>query len=380
MAALEENATIVSAVLLEKDVLALRRVTGRPTEPGRGQVTVEVKRVGICGSDVEYWKRGFIADFVLRSPMVIGHEAAGVVTAVGAEVTHLRVGDRVAMEPGIPCRRCGECKQGSYNLCPAMQFWATPPVHGSLCHRVVHDADFCYALPDSVSLEEGALCEPLSVAVHACRRAGVTVGSRVAIIGAGPIGLVCLLAARAYGAGYVAISDIQQHRLDTALALGATGTVTVKSGQQPVDELVDEFLGQLRSSQSAESSTAMFDVVIECCGFTQGTNTALRIARSGGCVVLVGLHDKTMNLNISDAAVREVDIRGVFRYRNCYPTAIAMLAAGKLDVKPLITHRFPLTELVPAFETARTCAGGAIKVMFTLDEDITALDLPILQL
>jgi len=186
-------------------------------EPGNDQVMLKMDSVGICGSDVHYWTHGAIGDFVVKAPMVLGHEAAGIVEKCGKNVKHLQVGDRVAIEPGVPCRLCDYCKQGRYNLCLEMKFCATPPYHGNLCRYYAQDADFCFKLPDNVSLEEGALMEPLSVGVHACRRAGVSLGKSVLICGAGPIGLVNLLTAKAMGADEVVITDISEHRLQVIL-------------------------------------------------------------------------------------------------------------------------------------------------------------------
>ena len=190
-------------------------------------VLIRMQEVGICGSDVHYWTKGCIGDFVVKAPMVLGHEASGIVHEVGECVTHLKkgistiikneygirscdlfyyTGDRVAIEPGVPCSLCDFCKNGQYNLCGDVFFCATPPDHGNLCRFYTHAADFCYKLPDHVSLEEGALLEPLSVGVHACRRAGVAIGKTVLICGAGPIGLVCLLTAKAMGASSVLIT------------------------------------------------------------------------------------------------------------------------------------------------------------------------------
>merc|ERR1711887_24337 len=246
--------------------------------------------------------------------MILGHEAAGVVAKVGSNVTNLKAGDRVAIEPGVPCRMCNFCKTGVYNLCLDMKFCATPPIHGNLCRHYVHAADFCYKLPPNMSLEEGALMEPLAVGVHACRRAGVSLGKRVLICGAGPIGLV-------------------------------------KTAEQMAGEVEQLFGGQKP------------DVTIECSGVEASIRFGIFSTRSVGCLVLVGLGKPEVNMPIVNAAVREVDIRGIFRYANCYPTAIAMVASGKVDVKPLITHRFKLEETLQAFETAKTGAGGAIKVM-----------------
>jgi len=323
-------------------------------EPGPEQVLLKMDSVGICGSDVHYWTHGAIGDFIVRAPMVLGHEAAGIVEKCGSNVTSLQVGDKVAIEPGVPCRLCNFCKTGVYNLCPDMQFCATPPVHGNLARYYVHAADFCYKLPPSVSLEEGALMEPLAVGVHACRRAGVSLGKRVLICGAGPIGLVNLLTAQAMGASDVVITDIMENRLEVARNMGATHVYKVGTGKtaEQMSAEVESLLGGNKP-----------DITIECSGVEASIRFGIFSTKSGGCLVLVGLGKPEVTMPIVNAAVREVDIRGIFRYANCYPTAIAMVATGKLDVKPLITHRFQLEETLQAFETAKTGAGGAIKVM-----------------
>jgi len=323
--------------------------------PKDDEVLLKMDSVGICGSDVHYWTHGSIGDFIVKAPMVLGHEAAGIVEKCGKNVTHLKPGDRVAIEPGVACRKCDYCKTGKYNLCPEMKFCATPPYHGNLCRYYAQDADFCFKLPDNVSLEEGALMEPLSVGVHACRRAGVCLGKTVLICGAGPIGLVNLLTAMAMGASEVVITDISEHRLEVARKMGASATFFVQRGSSAED--------------NAEAIAKLFrdgrqpDITIECSGAESSICTGILATRSGGCLVLVGLGPAKVQIPIVNAACREVDIRGIFRYANCYPAAIEMVASGKVDVKPLITHRFKLEETLAAFETAKTGAGNAIKVM-----------------
>lgn len=325
-------------------------------EPGPGEVQLCMQHVGICGSDVHYWQHGAIGDFVVKAPMVLGHEAAGIVSKLGQGVTTLKVGDRVAIEPGVPCRSCMDCKKGRYNLCYDMKFCATPPYHGNLARYYVHAADFCYKLPDYVSTEEGALLEPLSVGVHACRRAGVTLGSKVLICGAGPIGLVNLLTAKACGASQVCVTDLDEKRLQMAKQLGADFVVKVTSKEPK------EMAGQIEECFGEKP-----EITIECSGAPPSIKTAIFSTRSGGCVVLVGLGPAEVTMPIVDAAVREVDIRGIFRYVNCYPTALAMVASGKVDVKPLITHRFSLEQTMDAFNT--TLKGEGIKVMIKCSKE-----------
>uniref|UniRef100_A0A3P9KU77 Sorbitol dehydrogenase n=1 Tax=Oryzias latipes TaxID=8090 RepID=A0A3P9KU77_ORYLA len=345
----------LSVVLHSKGDL---RLENRPVpEPGPNDVLLQMHSVGICGSDVHYWQHGRIGDFVLTKPMVLGHEAAGTVVKIGSQVKHLKVGDRVAIEPGVPREMDEFFKSGRYNLSPTIFFCATPPDDGNLCQYYTHSANFCYKLPDNVTFEEGALIEPLSVGIHACRRAGVTIGSSVLICGAGPIGLVCLLVAKAMGASQVVITDLFQDRLAKAKELGADFQVTVSKSDSPqqLAKKVEDLLG------------VQPQITIECTGAESCLQTAIYGTRSGGVVVLVGLGAEMATVPLINAAVREVDIRGVFRYCNTWPMAIAMLASGKVNVKPLVTHRFPLEQAVKAFETTRQ--GLGIKVMLKCDKN-----------
>ncbi|XP_077989072.1 sorbitol dehydrogenase-like [Glandiceps talaboti] len=345
----------VAALLREKGDLRLEEVAF--PSPGKNEVLIAMDSVGICGSDVHYWTHGEIGDFIVKAPMILGHESSGVVAGLGEGVTSLKVGDRVAVEPGVPCRMCDFCKGGRYNLCADIVFCATPPVHGSLANYYCHAADFCYKLPDHVTLEEGALLEPLSVGVHACRRAGITLGSKVLICGAGPIGLVNLLTAKAMGAGEVVITDIDQGRLNVAKELGADHAL-----------LVDTRDGKEMAQRIEMALGCMPSITVECSGAPSSIQTGIYATKSGGVLVLVGLGPAEVTLPVVNAAVREVDIRGIFRYSNCYPTALAMIASGKVDVKPLVTHRFPMSKTLDAFETAKTGADGAIKVIIKVKE------------
>ncbi|XVF50759.1 hypothetical protein PTKIN_Ptkin04bG0129000 [Pterospermum kingtungense] len=325
---------------------------------GPHDVRVRMKAVGICGSDVHYLKTLRCADFVVKEPMVIGHECAGIIEEVGREVENLVPGDRVALEPGISCWRCDHCKQGRYNLCPEMKFFATPPVHGSLAHQVVHPADLCFKLPDNVSLEEGAMCEPLSVGVHACCRADIGPETNVLVMGAGPIGLVAMLAARAFGAPRIVIVDVDDNRLSVAKDLGADGVVKVSTNTEDIPEEVERIWKVMGAG---------VHVTFDCAGFNKTMSTALSATRAGGKVCLVGMGHSEMTVPLTPAAAREVDIIGIFRYKNTWPLCLEFLRSGKIDVKPLITHRFGFSqkEVEDAFETSAR-GGNAIKVMFNL--------------
>lgn len=299
------------------------------------------------------------ADFEVKEPMVIGHECAGIVEEVGSEVKHLVPGDRVAVEPGISCWRCNLCKEGNYNLCPDMKFFATPPHHGSLANQIVHPADLCFKLPETVSLEEGAMCEPLSVGLHACRRANVGPESNVLIIGAGPIGLVSMLAARAFGSPKIVLVDVDDRRLAVARELGADATVKVSIN---ANDTADE-IQQIKKAMCGAPIHVSFD----CAGFNKTMSTALGATAAGGKVCLVGMGHSDMTVPLAPAAAREVDVVGIFRYKNTWPLCIEFLRSGKIDVKPLITHRFGFSqqEVEDAFETSAR-GGNAIKVMFNL--------------
>ncbi|XP_055353601.1 sorbitol dehydrogenase-like [Paramacrobiotus metropolitanus] len=340
--------TNLSAVL--QSVKNLRLEEMPIPQPGPNEVQIAVQKVGICGTDVHFWQSGHMGDYLLKAPVVLGHEASGIVSAVGEGVTSLKIGDRVAIEPGVPCGRCEYSKEGRYNLCPHVKFCAQPPFHGTLTRYYVHDASFCYKLPDNVSLEEGALCEPLAIAVHSCRRAGIEIGHKVLVCGAGPIGLVNVLAARAMGASKIVITDVVEDRLKFAKELGADHTINVAGkNAKAVAALVEEALGRHA------------DCTIECSGFETSQAAAIYSTKSGGCVVLVGMGAMENKLPVMDALCREVDLRGSFRLLNCYPMALEMMASGRVDAKPLVTHRYALEQALDAFETARTGAG--IKVI-----------------
>lgn len=341
----------LSAVLYKQNDLRLEQ---RPIpEPKDEEALLQMAFVGICGSDVHYYEHGRIADFIVKDPMVIGHEASGVVVKVGSKVKHLKKGDRVAVEPGVPCRRCQFCKDGKYNLCPDLTFCATPPDNGNLARYYVHAADFCHKLPDHVSLEEGALLEPLSVGVHACRRANVQLGTRVLVIGAGPIGLVSVLAAKAYGA-YVVCTARSPKRLEVAKNCGADVILNVDPAKEDEASIIERIKGAIGD---------LPHVTIDCSGNEKCISIGINITRTGGTLMLVGMGAQMVTVPLVNACAREIDIKSVFRYCNDYPIALEMVASGRCNVKQLVTHNFKLEETVNAFEAARKKADNTIKVM-----------------
>nr|QBH74064.1 alcohol dehydrogenase [Daktulosphaira vitifoliae] len=336
------------------------RLEQRPIpQPGENEVLLKIQCVGICGSDVHYLVHGNIGNFIVKEPMVIGHEASGIVIKTGKGVTNLKVGDRVAIEPGVSCRKCSFCKTGKYNLCPDMQFCATPPFDGNLTRYYVHAADFCYKLPDCMTLEEGALLEPLSVGVHACKKANITVGSTILILGAGPIGLATLATAKAMGASHIYITDLTEYRLNLAREMGASKTILIKRSFSD-----EEAISHVKNGMDHK----LPDVTLDCSGFQQTMKMGIEITKSGGILVIVGMGASgNVQLPLFNALSREVDIKGVFRYANDYPNALEMVASKSVNLKPLITHHFKLENSLEAFKTAETGEGGAIKVMIHCD-------------
>ncbi|XP_074030536.1 sorbitol dehydrogenase-like [Leptinotarsa decemlineata] len=348
MAPLKDNLSVVLYGIQDM------RLENRPVPvPKDNQVLLQMEVVGICGSDVHYYVSGRCGPFVVEKPMVIGHEASGIVVECGKDVKNLKPGDRVAIEPGIPCRLCHYCKTGYYNLCQDLFFCATPPDDGNLSRYYCHDADFCWKLPENMSLEEGALLEPLSVGVHACKRANIKIGDVCLITGAGPIGLVTLLSAKAMGASKIVITDILDIKLEMAKQCGADYTIKMERNmsEEDVVKKAVELLGQ---EPNISFDCTGLETCVRICASATGLN---------GKVVLVGLGKMEMTLPLSSALIKEVDIKGVFRYCNDYPTAIEMVSSGRVNVKPLITHHYTLEESLKAFHTAKTQEGNPIKVL-----------------
>jgi L-iditol 2-dehydrogenase len=328
-------------------------------EPGESEVRVKVKKVGVCGSDVHYYTHGRIGGFVVEAPLVLGHEVSGVIDAVGASVKNLQVGQRVALEPGYPCRRCTYCKTGHYNLCPTMTFMATPPVDGALSEYVIWPEDFTFPVPDNTSDDAAALLEPLAVGIWAARRGGVKSGDTVAVIGAGPIGCTSIQAARIAGATTVIAVDLEDFRLELARKVGATHTINAR-GQDAVAEIrrITHELSGLPITHAG------VDVAFETAGSIPTCRMSLAAPRPGGVTVLVGLPPAPeVSLDIVSAASRETDIRGIFRYANCYPTAIALVASGAVDLDALVTHRYTFADTQRAFEFADSDKQASMKIM-----------------
>ena len=318
-----------------------------------GCVRIRTEVVGVCGSDVHYYTHGRIGPFVVEAPMVLGHEAAGVVTEVGPGVTGLAVGDRVCVEPGVPDWTSRAARIGLYNLDPSLTFWATPPVHGCLTPEVVHPAVLCHRLPETVSAAQGAMVEPLAVAVQAARKAGIAPGDRALVLGAGPIGLLMALTALASGCAEVMVFDPADAKLHLAGAF--PGVVPLHARDGALAERVGEATGGWG-----------VDLVFECSGAPKAFEGVGSLIRPGGTLVCVGMPVDPVAVDIVELQVREVTVVTVFRYANVYDRAIALLAGGRIDVAPLITSTYGFGESVAAFERAAEARPGDVKIQIDM--------------
>ena len=309
-----------------------------PGAPGPGQVRVRVRAVGVCGSDVHYFAHGRIGGFVVREPMILGHEAAGTVDAVGEGVTGFQPGDVVAMEPGVPCMACGACRAGRYNLCADVRFFATPPVDGVLADAVLHPAGFTHQAPAGMTADVACLAEPVSVAIQAVRKANVRMGERALVVGAGPIGVLTALVARYAGAAPV-LSDVRESRLTAARSLGLEARQTV-------------------------AAAPAFDLAFECSGAPGTLRLACECCRAGGTVVQVGMHQADAEpLPVFALTTRELTVRGVFRYANTYPAALEFLERMSGRMAPFFSSFIGMEEVAAHFGRA---AGGQAEALKTI--------------
>ena len=321
---------------------------------GPHDVRIAVRTVGICGSDVHYYEHGAIGPFVVREPMVLGHEAAGLVIETGAEVKHLQVGDRVCMEPGIPDPTSKASRLGMYNLDPAVRFWATPPVHGILRTSVVHPADFTFKLPASVSLAEGAMVEPLAVGMHAANKAQIKPGDVAVVMGAGTIGMMTALAALAGGCSQVIISDVVQEKLELAATFGPVLPVNVSKRE----------LGPVVEEHTAGWGA---DIVFEASGNERAASSVFECLCPGGRVVFIGMPGAPIPYDVVAAQIKEARVEHIFRYAHVYPRALALMAGGAIDVTPLITDVFAFEDGVRAFDFATHMPPTSVKAQIELD-------------
>ncbi|MBZ9742716.1 MULTISPECIES: NAD(P)-dependent alcohol dehydrogenase [unclassified Mesorhizobium] len=339
-------------VLEKKGELSLREIA-LPLDVGADDVRIAIHTVGVCGSDVHYYTHGAIGSYVVRAPMVLGHEAAGTVVEVGANVRSLKVGDRVCMEPGVPNLSSRATKLGIYNVDPDVTFWATPPVHGILAPYAVHPAAFTYRLPDNVSFAEGAMVEPFAIGMQAASRARIVPGDVAVVVGCGPIGIMIALAALAGGCSKVLISDFSAPKLK--IASQYAGIVPVNIGEQSLADAV-----------AAATDNWGADIVFEASGSPKAFADLFEVVRPGGAVVLVGLPVEPVSLNVPAAISKEVRIETVFRYANIFDRALQLIASGKVDLKPLITGTYAFSDSIKAFERAAEGNPQDVKLQILL--------------
>lgn len=317
--------------------------------PKDDEVLVKIEYVGVCGSDLHYYEQGRIGNYIVKPPFVLGHESGGTVVEVGSGVKHLKVGDKVALEPGKTCGHCEFCRKGLYNLCPDVIFFATPPVDGVFQEYVAHEAGLCFKLPDNMDTMEGALIEPLAVGMHAANQGGASLGKTAVVTGSGCIGLCTMMSLKAFGVTQVYITDVQQKRLDKALELGATGVINSME-KDPVEEI-----RRLTGGRGV-------DIAIECSGIEKCADQCIDMLVKNGTLVQVAYsRSGHMNINMSAVCDKEITIKSVFRYRHIYPMAIDAVAAGKINLKGIVTNTFTLDDIQNAMDQSVRDKANIVK-------------------
>ncbi len=319
----------------------LRIDTLTSVPPARGDVKVRIGAGGICGSDLHYYHHGGFGTVRVRQPMTLGHEVSGTIDEVGEGVPHLKPGMRVAVNPSRPCFTCKYCLQGTHNQCLDMRFFGSamrfPHVQGGFCEHVTIDARQAVPIPDTLSLAEAAMAEPLSVCLHAARQAGPLFGKRVLVTGCGPIGALAVLVARTAGAAELVATDVATKPLETAIRLGATRAINpAKEADALAAYAVDK---------------GSFDVVFEASGNEAALRQAIELVRPGGTIVQIGVGGE-MKVPLNVLVGKEINLRGTFRFHAEFELAVQMMATGLIDVKPVISDSLPFTDAVAAFELA----------------------------
>ncbi len=324
--------------------------------PKDDEVLIKIQYVGVCGSDLHYYETGRIGDYIVEPPFVLGHEASGIVTKLGKDVDSLKIGDRVALEPGITCGKCEFCTTGRYNLCPDVVFFATPPVDGVFCEYVSHPASLCFKLPDNVSSMNGALIEPLAVGFHAADQGGAKAGQKAVIFGAGCIGLMTLLALKSYGLTNITVVDILPNRLEQATKMGATHVV---------NSLEKDYKEQFNKITNNKG----FDIAFETAGTEITTRLSIDVLKKGSHLVCIG-YSKTgeMNLPMSLVLDKELTINTVFRYRHVYPKAIEAVAGEIINPSDVVTNIFEFDDIQNAMDKSVEDKANIVKSVIKISE------------
>ena len=336
---------MIAAFLERAGKLSIKEV--EKPEYGSDEALIKVRATGICGSDLHYFREGRIKNNIVTEPLVLGHESAGEVVAVGSDVTRIKPGDRVTLEPGVPCLKCEFCLTGRYNLCGEVKFLGAPPTHGTFREYVSHKALFVHKLPDCASFEEGACVEPLAVGYHAVATAVIRPGDRVLVTGAGPIGLLCMMFSRSAGAD-VTITDLDSYRLGVAEEMGADVTINVEDQEVPKNT---------------------YDCVLEATGNSGIYPSVIEAVRKSGRIAVVGMSNTAASVDLTALMRKEAALVTVYRYANCFQPVLRLLEAGKIDVKPIVSHRFPLEEIVAAFGLAGDPGRDKMKIIVDRSRD-----------
>ncbi|WP_261882440.1 NAD(P)-dependent alcohol dehydrogenase [Vibrio pelagius] len=340
-------------VLEETNKLTLTEVK-EPQLESKDDVKIKIQSVGICGSDVHYYQHGKIGHFIVEKPMVLGHEASGIVTEVGENVQHLKVGDRVCMEPGVPSPSSREVMGGFYNLDPNVKFWATPPYDGCCSDYAVHPAAFTFKIPDHMSFAEAAMVEPLAIGMQAATKAEIKPGDVALIYGAGTIGVMCALSALAGGCSNVIVADVVDEKLNIISAY--EGITTVNSSKESVQDVVNTITNGIG-----------VDVLFECCGVESVITNMCSVIAPNGTAVLVGMPIEPVKFDIVAAQVKEITFKTIFRYANMYPKTINLISSGKINVKPLISRTFKFDDSIEAYQRAVEAHPSDVKIIIDME-------------
>ncbi|KFA99332.1 MULTISPECIES: NAD(P)-dependent alcohol dehydrogenase [Vibrio] len=340
-------------VLEEVNKLTLAEVE-EPQLKNKDDVKIKIQSVGVCGSDIHYFLHGKIGHFVVDSPMTLGHEASGIVVEVGENVKHLKPGDRVCMEPGVPAPSSREVMNGFYNLDPDVAFWATPPYDGCCSDYVVHPSAFTFKIPEHMTFEEGAMVEPLAIGMQAATKAEIKPGDVALVYGAGTIGVMCALSALAGGCSSVIVADVVDEKLETIAAY--EGIKTINSSKESVEELVNVM-----------TNGVGVDVLFECCGVEPVIMNMCNVIAPNGTAVLVGMPIEPVKFDIVAAQVKEITFKTIFRYANMYPKTINLIASGKINVKPLVSRKFKFEDSIDAYQRAVEAHPSDVKIIIEME-------------
>ena len=323
--------------------------------PGPGEVQVKLEYVGVCGSDLHFYQEGQLANWTLDGPLALGHEPGGIVTELGEGVTNLKIGDKVSIEPAVPCGHCEECKKGLYNLCTHIKMLAIPgEKDGVNAEYCVHDASMCYKLPDNMDTLEGAMIEPLAVGMHGTELSDARVGETAIVLGSGCIGLCTVMALKARGVSEIYVADVMDKRLEMAMEVGATRVFNSKR------EDIVEFAHSLPGGG--------VDQVYECAGNRITTLQACRLIKRGGKVTLTGVSpEPVLELDTATLNAMEGTVYSVYRYRNLWPKAIAAVSSGAIPVKKIVSHIFPFKDCIEAIDYSLNHKDEVVKAAIKMD-------------